>query len=65
MKILQATWSTNKDGTIGFVLYEDSYGKRHLRCAPVMGVNQDADIIYVVAWGSRIPADLKKMIEKT
>lgn len=66
MKILQSTWSSYKDATIGFILTENRFRQRKIYWGLCQEWNsEELDRKYIAKWGGHLPvSDLKQMIEK-
>jgi hypothetical protein len=63
MKILDATWFTNRDGCTGIVAVEDEYeGVKYYigHTLPNQGESQDAQ--YIAEWGSTFPTEAGKAL---
>lgn len=55
MKILDATWFTNRDGCTGIVAVEDEYEGVKYYIGHVRGASESQDAQYVAEWGSTFP----------
>lgn len=63
MKVLKHLWVINMANCIGMVVTENSVGKRKIRMANVVGMNEEDDIKDVAEYGGKVNiTDLKEMI---
>lgn len=61
-KPLRWVWFTNTKGTVGVVEVEDPQGGVEYRISAVDGFMEKMDVLQVVAWGARFPAEAGKIL---
>jgi len=57
LKVVDAFWFSNRDGTYGMVITENEMGLRKVRIGLATGIDQKIDTEDIASWGGRVPKD--------